>query len=108
MEKLVRDRMPELCAENPDGTYTPMNWRSASTVTEHKNFLLDKLVEEANEVKNAPNKLEIIKEIADVREVVRALMRRLDITEEDVEDARERKFIARGSFNKGIIWDGNY
>jgi|SRR5581483_7654719 len=104
MEKLVRDHMPKICAEDP--LRTPMKYRIAKG-NELLRFMLDKLVEEATEAKNARNTLELYEELADVLEVIRALKMNFNIKDHELERLREEKYLKRGSFYAGIIWDGN-
>src|SRR5579859_4101609 len=104
MEKLVRDHMPKICAEDP--LRKPMKYRIAKG-KELLRFMLDKLVEEATEARDAENTLELHKELADLLEVIRALKLNFNIKDEELERLREEKYLERGSFYAGIIWDGN-
>jgi predicted house-cleaning noncanonical NTP pyrophosphatase (MazG superfamily) len=107
VEKLVRDNMPGYCHKNAHRGFTPMKYRVAS-LEEMPFLLVDKLVEEAQEIKSAIlNKEQLIEEIADLEEVLGALKRAVGIFNNEVEDVRFRKFLDRGGFDDGIVWDGN-
>lgn len=109
MEKLVRDNMPELCEEkgsNGQVGWTKMNYRIAGK-NERIRLLLDKLIEESKEAKEAidlPSD-NFIEELADVKEVFLELIVSLHIIDA-VERARVKKRAHRGGFHKGIVWDG--
>jgi predicted house-cleaning noncanonical NTP pyrophosphatase (MazG superfamily) len=108
MEKLVRDKMPELCSTVPG--WTPMTWRSPDNSMEFKRLLTDKLVEEAKEVQDAcasQNTDKICEELADLEEVVRAIRHKFSLTAAEVERVRKAKLERRGGFTKGVVWDGN-
>lgn len=115
MEKLVRDNMPELCERgaefNKEGGWTKMTYRVAPPF-ERLIFLLNKLVEESTEVKEAvvfsgTHREKIVEELADLKEVNLAVQTELGISDEEVENVRQNKRNHRGGFEKGIIWDGN-
>jgi hypothetical protein len=55
------------------------------------------------EVLDAKNNDQIAEELADVREVMLALMARLEISETMVERLRKRKAIERGAFDKALM-----
>ena len=98
MEKLVRDRIVEFVFKERGDTLVT---RIAS---EDEVFLLlkNKLVEEANEVLNATSNENLIEELADVLEVLKALIVKQNIVEE-VFKKREDKCLERGGFDNGVI-----
>lgn len=107
MEKLVRDKMPELCDTTPG--WTRMTWRPVDNTQEFKRLLTDKLLEEAFEVKKAcesQNLDKICEELADLEEVVRTLRHKFSLTAAEVERVRKAKLERRGGFTKGVVWDG--
>lgn len=63
-------------------------------------LLKKKLLEEAAEVEAAADPDEILKELADVMEVIRTLCQSLGKTLADLESLRQAKFTARGGFEK--------
>lgn len=102
MEKLVRDNMPCICSGQG---HTPMNFRWAAP-KEFNRFILDKIVEEATEVSIAPSRENLIEELADLKEVIKALQTKMAISDAEVEEVRLKKHAARGGFLSGVIWDG--
>jgi len=110
MEKLVRDKMPEFCENGAHMGYTKMNYRIADP-KEKLILLLDKLIEEAQEVKDAFKTDAYISnvpfELADVAEVSRAILAYVNLVPTDLERCRITKRSERGGFEKGIVWDGN-
>lgn len=90
--KLVRDKIPRIMAN--DGH--DVNVRVVKNLGLH---LLDKLQEETNEFFEDP----CVEELADVFEVLGALMREFGISEEELHQARRIKFAERGGFEIGIM-----
>jgi len=96
--KLVRDLIPEsISARGEDVALFILEGEALIAA------LRQKLVEEAFEVMDAPTTIQIVEELADVREVMLALMARLDISESDVEDVRLQKVTSRGRFDAGLL-----
>ena len=100
-DKLIRDNIPKICkAEDIDLNYRTLN------SGEHINALKDKLVEEATEILNAKTKDEIAEEIADVLEVIDALKKVANISEDEILKQKDDKLNFKGSYYDGIY--GNY
>lgn len=98
--KLIRDKVPEVIAKNEG--------RQAATRTldddaEFLRFLLKKIVEEANEVSRAENTLQLTEEIADVHEVLAAILKLKGIALDDVRNAQKKKREERGGFEKRLL-----
>lgn len=94
-DKLVRDEIPAIIeADNQ----TPIT-RQLGTV-EFRRKLLEKLVEEANELLDSDGD---IGERADVAEVLKALDTVLGYTNDEIETARVQKAIKRGGFEQRIF-----
>ncbi|WP_084964214.1 nucleoside triphosphate pyrophosphohydrolase [Thermoactinospora rubra] len=92
MGKLVRDKIPEIIRQN--------NKEPVVTVlgdTEYRTALLAKLFEEASEL-SAASPAEVIGEIADVYEVLRAVAEVNGYDWQEVEKAAEAKREERGAF----------
>ena len=96
--KLVRDKIPEILTKN--GCEPEIEILSDDAYVE---ALSQKLLEEANEVISAEDKVNKIEEIADVLEVIYAIMGTLEVTSEDVETVRLQKKEKRGGFNSKIL-----
>lgn len=96
--KLVRDNIPNIIEKN-----------NQSCVTENlnqKEFLLElkrKLIEESKELLNALNTDEITEELADIYEVLEAIMMEEKIDLFDIQKVRVKKNIANGAFEKRIF-----
>jgi predicted house-cleaning noncanonical NTP pyrophosphatase (MazG superfamily) len=96
--KLVRDKIPEICEANGD---TPTT-RVLEDNAEYMKALYDKLNEEAQEVKEAgPD--DVLGELADALEVVQAIGKACGYSPEQMEDKRAQKFEERGGFDDRIF-----
>lgn len=92
--KLVRDNMPEICKKN--------NFKSKFYVADEQEYLQrlkDKLQEEVNEYLKDNN----IEELADILEVVYALVEATGYSQEDLEIMRKAKSDKRGKFLKRLV-----
>ncbi len=96
-EKLVRDRIPELMAH-------PSNIVKVETLDHkaHITALKAKLIEEAQEVIDAGSREQLIEEIADVKEVIDALMLKLSIKGTEIEEIKRKKSMRNGGFDRGL------
>lgn len=98
VNKLIRDNIPDILGNNP-------GYRSIIHYMDDNQFiqsLKDKLVEEAEEVKTAHCKADLIEELGDVLEVFYALCKSNNITMQEIEQAREQKRALKGGFDKRI------
>ncbi len=98
--KLVRDRIPEIL--RCDGrTYEIVTMNEE----EYRQALREKLIEEAKEAASASSN-ELITELADLYQVIEALMKSYDITPNQVQTEQERRRIERGGFEQRIrlVW----
>jgi predicted house-cleaning noncanonical NTP pyrophosphatase (MazG superfamily) len=93
--KLVRDRIPEIL-EAKGKKYTV---RQVGVGFEKGNYLKKKLVEETDEFLKDPS----LEELADVQEVVFAIVENLGFTREDLEVVREAKMVQRGGFDDNWV-----
>jgi predicted house-cleaning noncanonical NTP pyrophosphatase (MazG superfamily) len=97
MEKLVRDRIPEIIAKEKGGE---VSFRIADQA-EYSDFLLKKLTEEVNEFLESREPVEL----ADILEVIHHLGKESGLNPEDIEQLRREKAARRGAFLKRIIMD---
>lgn len=99
MNKLVRDAIPgKMRAENQAPIYRVI------TGGELQKALLEKLKEEADEaIASLDNDKEFVLELADIREVLDALMRTRGISPAKLAKARAEKRTRRGGFNEGYF-----
>ena len=96
--KLIRDRIPEII----EGTGKSCRVRTLD-LEEYCVELKKKLVEEANEVNGTVDKESLIKEIADVLEVIDALKVAYGISDNDVDGVKVKKALSNGKFEKGLF-----
>ena len=100
--KLVRDNIPEIMTSKGKAF-------EAQTMSDEQVYtqaLLEKLVEESKEAGQAQGKEELIKELADLQEVILAVEAQAQITPEEVEAVRSKRFAERGGFAKKVflVW----
>jgi predicted house-cleaning noncanonical NTP pyrophosphatase (MazG superfamily) len=97
--KLVRDKIPEIIEQKGEvATYETL------TTEDFKAAVADKLVEEALEFKGDPS----IEELADVFEVLDAILKAYKIKRSAVVDHQRRKRVARGGFEKRVFLRSTY
>ncbi|MCA9507119.1 MAG: nucleoside triphosphate pyrophosphohydrolase [Myxococcales bacterium] len=97
-EKLVRDRIPELIAQ-------PSTVIEVETLNHkaHIDALKAKLIEEANKILETASREKLIEEIADIQEVLDALVLKLSIKGSDVEKIKRQKNMRNGGFDRGLF-----
>ena len=98
-EKLVRDNVPALITAIEDRQ--PV-FRVADD-TGYSDSLMHKLLEEAQEVVDAPNKCELTEELADLLEVIDAIKALHNIDEDTLQYWKKRKALLSGGFKKRHI-----
>ena len=97
MEKLVRDKIvKEMKKQGKNPKFRILNSK------EYLASLKDKLVEESLEVKNSKNKKQIKEEIADVYEVMKALMKANHISFKDIKKSAKIKKKIKGAFKRKL------
>lgn len=91
--KLVRDKIPEIMVTNGAKPVTRI-------LDEHEYLqeLNKKLLEEVNEYLQDCN----VEELADIQEVMNAILGVKGVSQETFEEIREQKVLKRGAFNKKI------
>lgn len=99
LPKLVRDRIPEIIQQN--NNKNPVT--RIMDMEEYEQRLLEKLTEEAVEVKGANKGEERLEELADIMEIVKAVATLEGKTLEDIENIRQKKANERGGFDKRIL-----
>lgn len=100
-DKLIRDRIPEVMeAEGVRFEVTTLDDNA------YLDALRAKLVEEATEATEAEGTAELGKELADLLEVVRQLMKEEGLEPSEVEALRERRSAQRGGFERRLwlLW----
>ncbi len=94
-QKLVRDRIPEIIRAKGG---TP-SYRTAKDDSEYYRFLMKKLDEEVEELKESNNP----DELPDIMEVLYALAEYHKLSPEMLEEKRKQKLKEKGGFKKRII-----
>ncbi|WP_186378505.1 nucleoside triphosphate pyrophosphohydrolase, partial [Yersinia intermedia] len=96
--KLVRDKIPEIIHSHGEDVKL-LKLEGDALITALKR----KVVEEALEILDAVTSQQLIEEIADLRETINALMSKLDISDNEIEDTRKIKVKDRGAFEEGLM-----
>lgn len=100
LPKLVRDKIPQIIESNEK---RKANVSTATDDKKYLEYLLKKLIEEADEVRHHADKEDLIKELADLKELTLAIMKLCDIKEDDIEKIRMIKKEKNGAFEKRYI-----
>ena len=101
--KLVRDKIPEIIESNNEvAIYRILEGN------EYRQELYKKLLEEANEVINTKNSNDLIMELADVLEVLRAIANLESKELEDIIEFANKKELKRGGFSKRIFLEKTF
>ncbi|MGY6529613.1 MAG: hypothetical protein ACXITR_06755 [Cyanobacterium sp.] len=95
--KLIRDKIPEIIKNNNKQCEI-----KKLSVREYKQSLKNKLLEEVYEVLEANNTKDLIDEIADVYEVLSAIIKVYELNEEEIKEVQKEKGEERGIFDKRI------
>ncbi|MBR8830585.1 MAG: hypothetical protein N5P05_003885 [Chroococcopsis gigantea SAG 12.99] len=101
--KLVRDRIPQIIADSGN-TYEVIDLDES----EFLRALKDKLVEEAQEVRQADPD-ELVTELADLYEVIDTLIEKYNLSAQQIKAAQEKRRRERGAFEEKIylLWTEN-
>ena len=93
-DKLIRDKIPEIIEKSGRSCKTEV-----LSDAECLRYLNKKLLEEANEYLES----EEIEELADMEEVLRAILKLRSVSYEEFEEMRNKKSDERGSFDKKLL-----
>ena len=98
--KLIRDRIPQIIQNSGKRCAV-----ESMPVTEYRQALLEKLVEEAQEARQASAE-ELVTELADIQEVLAALMAAWQIAPEHVQQVQRQRRAERGGFDQRLrlLW----
>lgn len=96
--KVVRDKIPAQI-ENRGEQYEIVRLEGQALVV----ALRRKLVEEALEAMDANTGTDLIGELADLQEVIRAIIKSINVTSQQLEEERLRKLKKRGGFEMGYM-----
>jgi len=95
-DKLVRDKIPEIIKASGGRARTHI-----ASPAEYRLRLKDKLLEEVNEFLGSGD----VEEIADIEEVLDAILEDLNYSKTEMEAIKVKKAKERGRFQKRIILD---
>lgn len=94
MEKLVRNKIPDIVGEKATfKTLSNADFRTA---------LRQKLIEEAKEVQKADTRANLVEELGDLEELIRAILEDASITYEEMDSIRQSKNMQKGNFSDKI------
>lgn len=96
--KLVRDNIPQQIENHGE----KVDILSLSEKA-HNYALLDKLIEEAYEAHDAIDRSSLIEEIADINEIIDALLDSLDVSKKELKEIQKAKKDTKGGFKKGLL-----
>ena len=96
MNKLVRNNIPDIIKSNGKKPY----YHKLSK-EDLKIQIKSKLVEESNEVNSTDNNDDLIKELADVQEVIQSIKTLYNISDKEIEIYQDSKRNEVGGFDKG-------
>jgi predicted house-cleaning noncanonical NTP pyrophosphatase (MazG superfamily) len=99
MEKLVRDFIPAIIRESGENC----NWRYVDSKSEHLEFLVKKIQEEAYELIDAIAAESVREEAGDLYEVFQTLLNITGVSLAEAQAAAKKKTLSRGSFKEGVI-----
>lgn len=94
--RLVRDKIPEIAKERKFKTVSELNLI-------YSEVLKQKLIEEVDEYLESKTKEEKTEELADILEVLYAILDDEKIYLDELEELRLKKLYERGSFEKRIM-----
>lgn len=94
-EKLVRDKIVDQIVS----TGNKPNWKVLSD-SEYIQKLKDKIIEESQEIPRTDDKEEVVKELADIQEIIDNLLETLNISKEKFVEIQKAKNDKSGSFKK--------
>lgn len=96
--KLVRDNIPIIISTD----HKTAKIRTLND-DEYLKYLKLKLIEEAKEVNTTQNNVELKNELADILEVIEAILTFSQISIQEVVKSKENKALKNGKFNKRIF-----
>lgn len=98
LDKLVRDKFPEI--------YESLGQEAAIeklSKIDLSKALLDKIIEEAAEIKPESSREELLEEIADIQQIIDDLKSENNLTNEEVANIQKDKKAKKGGFREGVF-----
>lgn len=96
--KLIRDKIPEICAK--DGWVAETRILNSSKYLES---LKEKILEEAEELNTGKSKENLVEELADIQEIIDAILTQQNIKLSDFRKIQTEKRQKRGGFKKKLF-----
>ena len=97
--KLVRDKLPQLYARLQQTIITKKLSKDELLLA-----LRQKLIEESREIPfESGSRAEVISELSDVEQVMDDIRAQLGISREEIDEAKQKKFVKKGGFSDGIF-----
>ena len=96
--KLVRDNIPVIISKDHKTAQIQI-----LNDDDYLKYLKLKLIEESKEVNTSQNNVELKNELADILEVIEALLNFSQISLQDVLEIKEKKALKNGKFNNRIF-----
>ncbi len=100
--KLVRDRIPQIILDKEG---TQVSTRILSDDKEYARYLRLKVVEEAEELRQASSRHNVAEEIADIYEVIGAILELYEITPTEIHGIQMQKRTQRGGFSRRLLME---
>jgi len=98
LDKLVRDKFPEIYeALGQEAVVEKLSKIDLSKA------LLDKIIEEAAEIKPESSREELLEEIADIQQIIDDLKSENNLTDEEIANIQESKKAEKGGFKEGVF-----
>lgn len=95
MKKLVRDKIPDILSN--DAQFEVLSNE------DYRISLRDKITEEAQEVQKAETRANLVEELGDLEEVIRAILDDASINYEEMDSLRQAKINQKGKFAKKVV-----
>jgi len=95
MEKLVRDKVPDIVRDNAKF--------EVLSNEDYRKSLRIKITEEAKEVKHSETRANLVEELGDLEEVIRAILDDASITYEEMDSLRQAKINQKGKFTQKFV-----
>src|SRR5699024_1276811 len=99
MKKLVRDKIPSILADDAEF--------EVLSNEDYRLSLRHKIVEEAKEVQNAQSRANLVEELGDLEEVIRANLTDASINYEEMDSLRQAKINQKGNFSQKFVMINN-
>ena len=96
--KLIRDRIPEIIRQ-AGATCQIKKLNQA----EYRHYLVEKLEEEAKELKKFKNKKQLINELVDLQEIIDAIVKEFELGKSKLSKEQRVKRLKRGGFQKKLF-----